>query len=257
MCMKRRSSRIKYLIPTDDPELVRPGFLYIRRTSKGKEFVRNRRTTDDNMCPNCRRQSTRATALGQQEADIDARIAQLEAELKTTQEREQQERVGFRRPQPYQYTQAEETQSTPPPKIIDATPSPTSGRRVSFDPEPRIAYYRPRRQHQQHNHQRRPSHCTRQYAYEDREPSYSSDDIEYQTYDEYPPTAYRSCGRRSSHRASRQYRYHDGIPLLFQRIITGGRRRRSNAGCRRASRPYVVQYPQWQYESRSPEDYWY
>lgn len=253
----RRSSRVKYLVPTDNPELVKPGFLYIRRTSRGKEFVRNRKAPEDEMCPNCRRSSTRATSLAQKEAELDAQIAKLQAQLELSREQEQQERVGFRKPQPYLYTRAAECdqeETTPPPEIIDAVPSPSPSRRVSFDPEPRVAYYRARRQHRQHNdHARRSSHYA---THQDRQPTYTSDDYEYQTYDEHPPTAYRTCSRSSHRRPSRQYQYHEGIPLLFQRIITGGRRRRSN-GCRRASRPYVVQYPEWQYESRSPEDYWY
>jgi hypothetical protein len=115
----RRSSRVKYLIPTDNPELVKPGFLYIRRTSRGKEFVRNRKAPEDEMCSSCRRSSTRATPLAQKEAEIDAQIAKLQAQLELSREQEQQERVGFRKPQPYLYTRATDgdQDTTLPPEI--------------------------------------------------------------------------------------------------------------------------------------------
>lgn len=258
-CTDERRPKFKYLVPVECPSLVKPGHLYIHRYGRAKEFVRSRKKEVEVMCSRCarRRNGHRDTAFGQAEAALDARIAELKAELEEAEEREQRARIGLRQPRRYHYGKRQEENATPPPKIIDAEPR---KRRGGFA-RPEDAEHRRQackcHHHQQHHHRaRRPSYHNHHVHHENRRPDFSIPCSDHYRHDVYSPTS--DCHSRrcpSSPRVVWHHEYNEDIPLFFQRMFLGGRRRKSSTpGCRRT---HIVEYPYARYESRAPEDYYY
>lgn len=255
-CTDERRPRFKYLIPVERPSLVKPGRLYIHRYGKAKEFVRSREkeVKVEVMCSRCarRRKGQRETQFGQAEAALDARITELKAELEEAEEREQRERIGFRQPRRYHYGKREEGSFTPPLKIIDAEPREWRG---GFA-RPEGAEHRRHACNCHHHRARRPSIHNHHVRYEDRRPDYSIPRSDHYRHDVYSPTSDCHSRRRpSSPRVVWHHEYNEEIPLLFQRMFFGGRRRKSSTPGRRRTR--IVEYPYAHYESRAPEDYYW
>ncbi|KAK5106218.1 hypothetical protein LTS08_000336 [Lithohypha guttulata] len=256
-----RRPRFKYSIPVENPSLVKPGHLYIHRYGKAKEFVRNREkeVKVEVMCSRCARRCNgqRDTKFGQAEAALDARIAQLKAELEEAEEREQRERIGFRQPRRYHYGKRQGESATPPPKIIDAEPQKRRGSFVRPEGVEHRDHACNCHHHKQHHHKaRRPPIHNHHVHYEDRRPDYSIPHSDHYRHYVYSPTSDCHSRRRPSYpRVVWHHEYNEDIPLLFQRIFLSGRRRKSSIpGCRRT---HIVEYPYARYESRAPEDYYY
>lgn len=259
-------SALKFVIPAERAYTVETGNLYVRRHNGGKEFVRKRTVKcdcKDTMCKKCKHGNDSRRGSGPDLArEYAAKAVQqrhLEAELARAEERELRERIGIRERRPYQFS-TERKDSTPPENAAEMHAERPCRRRMSYaiDESPPHFYHvghckKHQQQHHQHNHHR-PSHHhahheERRYVYAPRQPEYYVQEIE-------PPASCRRNGRRPSRIISNNV-YHDDVPIFCSRIITGGRRKSSSGGCRRASRRYSRYYPDVQFESREPEDYYY
>ncbi|KAK5087524.1 hypothetical protein LTR70_007041 [Exophiala xenobiotica] len=260
-------SALKFVIPAERAYTVETGNLYIRRHNGGKELVRKRTVKcdcKDTMCKKCKhgndsRRGAEADLAREYAAKAERR-RQLEAELARAEERELRERIGIRERRPYQFS-TERKDSTPPPESAAEMRAerPCRRRMSSAIDEPSPYFYHAghckkyQQQRHQHNH-RRPSHHhahheNRRCGYAPRQPEYYVQEIE-------PPASCRRNGRRPSRIISNNV-YHNDVPIFCSRIITGGRRKSSSGGCRRDSRHYSRYYPDVQFETREPEDYYY
>lgn len=251
----RALRKLHLVIPARQTFTIRPGNLYARRSPKGTvtEFeVMPCRHSDHHE--QRRRSSHRALTLSQQEARLLERQQCLENELAAREEREVQERIGVRDRRPY--ASGGLGTGDHPALTDDDLPRASNRRKVSFiDREPQESRKVRYECYDDHRyHPRRHSQAYAEYRYRDSMPPTSRQ--EHCVQDIYPPTSYLSYGRRPSHshRVARSYKYHEGIPLLFQRIITGGKSKKSHdCGCRR----YPAQYydADVRFDDRAPEDY--
>lgn len=251
-------------VPPERAHTVEAGNLYVRCHSGGaKELVRKRERRckcKDTMCKKCDHGHGAGgrpeSVLAQKHAFLAEQRRFLQAQLARAEEREMLKRIGFREPRPYHFTKERDDSTPPPSSAAEMNPERPCRRRMSFassesTPSPHHAGHCKKHHH---HHHRRPSHHHarhehNRYAYASPQPEYYVQEVE-------PPSAHRHHGRRASRIISNNI-YHDDIPIFCQRIITGGRRKSSSGGCRRGSRRYSYYYPDVEFESREPEDYYY
>lgn len=259
-------SALNFVIPAERACTVETGNLYVRRHNGGKEFVRKRIakcSCKDAMCKKCKHgNDDRRGAqpdIAREYAVRAERQRYLQAELARAEERELQQRIGIRERRPYQFTTYSKDTTPPPESAAEMHPERPCRRRMSYaiDESPsdyRADHCKKRQQHHHHITFHQPSrhHAhpeDRRHVYPYRQPEYYVQEIE-------PLSTCRRNSRRPSRIISNNV-YHNDIPIFCSRIITGGRRKSSSAGCRRASRRHSHYYPGIQFESREPEDYYY
>lgn len=253
----RTLRKIHLIIPANHTFNIRPGSLSLRTSPGGKDPEFEIMPCHHNSHGQGRRSSNHGLTLAQQEARLLERQRLLEAELAAAEEREIRERIGVRERRPYACGGvADKDHAPPPPPPPDEASQTTKRRRVSFVEREPESSTRVNYEHYDDRHcrPRRSSQVYSEYSYQDSKPA--SPREEHRIQDTYPPTSYRSQNRRPSysHRVTRSYRYHEGIPLLFQRIIMGGRRKKSHScECARQSKHYYN--ANIQFETRAPENY--
>lgn len=187
----------------------------------------------------------------ERETQLTGRQQLLEKELEAAEEKEIQERIGVRERRPYARGALSDQASTIIPK--DAS-RPVLTRRVTFVEQQPASPTQIRHQHYDDKDSRRRSGLCPRKEPVCQEASSRHESQRYHIEEVYPPTDDRTGDRRPPRQVVRRYRYYKSVPLLFQRIIIGGRRE-SRKVDENPPRSKHLRSLDIRYESRTPDDY--
>lgn len=242
------------IVPSATSPRVEPDNIYIRRTSRGTEFVRKREQNNDKMCKHRELEPReRHQSLAQKQASLLKRKKQLEAELAAAvaaaEEVQRKARIGIREPRPYHLSAEPREQDT-----SEISPGALPKRRKSVRievPEPEVRYSERRRCSRRQNQS---SH--QDYDFDVPHYTVKSPETGYFVREAVPVISPRHHGRRCSRQHSSCHQRREEIPMFYQEIIIPRRARTNPGPCRRRSRHYGST-DAYDWEIRAPEDYLY